>query len=433
MASRLTRRELLMMVGSIAVAAPVLEAKQRREPKRPAGLSRNDDLLLEDIQRTGCAFFWEQASPTTGQVKDRALAGGDDKRRMSSIAATGFGLAALCIADARGYRPRKEIVERVRVTLNWLLDKAQHQHGFFYHFFDMETGELARDTELSSIDTSILLCGVLTCRRYFRDREIERLATKIYERVEWPWMLNGGDTFSMGWRPGKGFLEARWDTYCELMMIYLLAVGSPSHPVAPDLWNNFKRTTIDYEGITYITTRAPLFIHQYSHAFYDFRHKHDQYANYFQNSVRATQAHKKFCLSLKQRFPDYSEDLWGITSSDSIHGYVAWGGPPEMGPIDGSVVPAAAAGSLPFLPGECLQVLRNIRIRFGDKAWKRYGYVDAFNPLNGWTDPDVIGIDVGISVLMAENLRSGMIWKTFMSNPECAQAMDRVGFKKDES
>jgi hypothetical protein len=185
---------------------------------------------------------------------------------------------------------------------------------------------------------------------------------------------------------------------------------------------------IDYEGLRYVSTRAPLFIHQYSHAFFDFRNQHDKYANYFENSVNATRAHKKFCLSLKARFPDYSEDLWGITSSDSAHGYVAWGGPPEMGPIDGSIVPSAAGGSLPFLPDECIDVLRAVRRRFGPKVWKRYGYADAFNPVNGWMDADVVGINVGIMVLMAENLRSGLIWKTFMANPEAQQAMEKVGF-----
>jgi hypothetical protein len=428
MRSGLTRRELLLLLGNAALAVPLLGSNAWSSDLRPPGMSRTDEELLDDIERTGFAFFWEQASSNTGQVKDRALAGGGDTRRMSSIAATGFGLATLCIADARGYRPSQQIRRRVRKTLKWLAEKARHQHGFFFHFFDMETGDPARNTEVSSIDTSILLCGVLTCRQHFRDPEIVDFATRIYERVEWPWMLNGGDTFSMGWRPATGFIATRWDTYSELMMLYLLAVGSPSHPIPANLWNNFKRPMIDYEGLRYVSTRAPLFIHQYSHAFFDFRNQHDKYANYFENSVNATRAHKKFCLSLKARFPDYSEDLWGITSSDSAHGYVAWGGPPEMGPIDGSIVPSAAGGSLPFLPDECIDVLRAVRRRFGPKVWKRYGYADAFNPVNGWMDADVVGINVGIMVLMAENLRSGLIWKTFMANPEAQQAMEKVGF-----
>lgn len=426
MGAALTRRELLRLAAGAALAVPLLGNEAWSRPS--AGLSRADEQLLDEIQRAGCAFFWEQASPATGQVKDRSLAGGNDQRRMASIAATGFGLASLCVADERHYRPSKEIRERVRVTLKWLLEKAQHNHGFFYHFFDMETGELARNTELSSIDTSILLCGVLTCRQHFRDHDIGELATRIYERVEWPWMLNGGETFAMGWRPNSGFIKTRWDTYSELMMLYLLAIGSPSHPMPAALWNNFTRPTIEYEGIKYISTRAPLFIHQYSHAFYDFRGKHDAYTDYFQNSVHATQAHKLFCLSLKDRFPDYRDDLWGITASDSAHGYVAWGGPPEMGPIDGSIVPSAAAGSLPFVPVDCIRVLRTVREKFGPSVWKRYGYVDAFNPLTGWADPDVIGINLGITVLMAENLRSGFVWDTFMKNVEARQAIEKVGF-----
>lgn len=425
----LTRRELLVLLGGAVLAGPSLA--QSRPARGIRGSSASDEKLLDDIERAGCSFFWEQASPTTGQVKDRALADGDDKRRMSSIAATGFGLAALCVAHRRQYIPAKQVVSRVQTTLNWLLERARQEHGFFYHFFDMESGELARNTELSSIDTAILLCGALTCRKYFRDREITAAATALYERVDWPWMLNGGDTFAMGWHPDSGFIRARWDTYSELIMLYLLAIGSPTHPVEPSVWDKLKRPVVDYEGLRYISTRAPLFIHQYSHAFYDLRNGHDRYADYFQNSVTATDAHKKFCLSLRDKFPDYADDLWGITSSDSAHGYVAWGGPPQMGPIDGTVVPCAAGGSLVFRPAECLRVLQTIRQKFGDKTWKRYGFIDAFNPLSGWADADVIGINVGITVLMSENLRSGLIWRSFMANAEAREAMRRVGFTSE--
>lgn len=172
---------------------------------------------------------------------------------------------------------------------------------------------------------------------------------------------------------------------------------------------------------------APLFIHQYSQAWFDFRNKQDAYANYFDNSVKATQAHKLFCLSLSGRFPDYSDSLWGITASDSAHGYVAWGGPPAEGPIDGTVAPAAAAGSVSFFPKDTLKVLQTMRKRY-PSSWKKYGFVDAFNPLTGWMNPDVIGIDLGISMLMAENARTGLVWQIFMKNPEARKAMKLVGF-----
>ncbi|MGB6693206.1 MAG: glucoamylase family protein, partial [Terracidiphilus sp.] len=322
--------------------------------------------------------------------------------------------------------PHAQIVERVCATLDWHLNKLPEVHGFFYHFNDIESGERVGKCELSSIDTALLLCGVLTARAYFTDAKIRSLAAQIYERVDWPWMLNGGEAFSMGWHPETGFLQSRWSRYCELMMIYLLAIGSPSHPVSPELWNSFSRPVVQYEGYSYISGKDPIFTHQFSHAWFDFRGRRDAYTNYFENSVIATRAHKAFCLS----YPNwYSNEYWGVSASDSEQGYVEWGGPPAIGPLDGTVVPSAAAGSLPFLPADCVGVLRAMRLKWGQRAWGRYGFTDAFHPAADWYDNDVLGIDQGISVLMAENLRTGFIWSTFMSNPECAQAMRLVRFK----
>ncbi len=387
-----------------------------------------DEIFLDDLERQACLYFWEQASPVTGQVLDRArndLGGARDPRRMSSIAATGFGLTALCIADHRGYLPHAQIVERVRTTLDRHLNKLPDVHGFFYHFNDIETGARRLDRSFRRSTLRLLLCGVLTARAYFDDAQIQTLARQIYERVDWPWMLNGGETFSMGWQPDAGFLKSRWSKYCELMMIYLLAIGSPTHPVAPSLWNNFTRPVIHYKDFSYISGDDPLFTHQYSQAWFDFRQKRDAYTDYFENSVIATRAHKAFCLSYPQW---YNEDYWGVSASDYVHGYTAWGGPPPQGPLDGTVVPCAAAGSLPFLPADCLRVLRAMRSKWGSWAWGRYGFADAFHPAANWYDPDVLGIDQGISVVMAENLRSGLVWNTFMRNAECTQAMHLAGF-----
>jgi hypothetical protein len=389
-----------------------------------------DDQLLEEIEKAGFLFFWEQADPATGQVKDRALAAGNDTRIVSSIAATGFGLTALCIGAQRGYQPSADITGRVRATLTFLLNQMQPQgqNGFFYHFVDMTTGTRASASEVSSIDTAILLCGVLVCREYFsQDVQIQNLATQIYSNVDFVWMLNGGTTLSMGWTPENGFLPYRWDSYSELMMLYLLAIASPTHAIAASSWAAWSRPTFTYQGMTYISSGAPLFTHQYSHAWFDFRNKKDAFADYFQNSTTATMAHRLFCLSLTPQFSDYSSDLWGISSSDSANGYKAWGGPPAMGPIDGTIVPGATAGSLPFVPAQTIHVLRWIRGHY-PQAWQRYGYVDAFNPLTGWYDADVIGIDVGISVLMAENQRTNFVWNTFMKNLEAQSAMQKAGF-----
>jgi hypothetical protein len=352
---------------------------------------------------------------------------------MASIAATGFGLASLCIADSRGYMDSAQIKERVRKTLDFIANKLPNEHGFYYHFIDMETGARWEKCELSSIDSSILLCGVLTARQHFDDQQIKDLATTIYERADWPWFQNGEKTLSMGWHPEKGFLEARWNHYCELMMIYLLGIGSPTHPLAPDTWDAWARPTIKYEGLEYVSGNDPIFTHQYSHAWYDFRNKRDKYTNYYDNSVTATKAHKLFCLSLRDKYPTYGEDLWGITASDFIGGYTAWGGPPAQGPIDGSVVPCATGGSLPFLFDDCIRVLRTIRGKYGDKAWNRYSFVDVFNPMTNWYNKDVLGIDIGITMLMAENQRTGFVWETFMKNPETQAAMQKVGFKEENS
>jgi hypothetical protein len=393
----------------------------------PVTLPPSDDAFLDQIQQAIFLYFWEQASPTTGLVKDRALAAGDDSSTVASIAATGFGLTALCIGASRGYGDATQIQTRVTNALTFLLNQFANVNGFFYHFVDMNTGERVWSSEVSSIDTSILLCGVLTCRQYFQDAQIQSLASQIYDRVNWPWMLNGGPTFSMGWTPENGFITTRYDTYCELMMLYLLAIGSTTNPVPASAWNAFSRPIFTYQGLTYITNlSAPLFIHQYSHAWFDFRNKSDQYTNYFNNSVTATQAHILFCQSLQSQFNDYQQNVWGITASDSVNGYVVWGGPPSMGPIDGSIVPCAAGGSLPFLSSDCIAVLRNIRTLY-PLVWQRYGFLDAFNPLTGWNDSDVLGIDAGITMLMAENQRTGFVWNTFMANPEAQNAFAAVG------
>jgi hypothetical protein len=418
-----------LLASPLATFARGKQAKQSVVEPAGAPYEGTDEQLLDEIQRAAFHFFWSEASQNTGQAKDRALANGNDSRLMSSIAATGFGLTSLCIGDRRGYGKPAEIRERVRKTLRFLASDLPNEHGFFFHFIHMETGKRWEKCELSSIDTSLLLCGVLTARQYFSDPEIKDLATKVYERVDWPWMLNGGPTFSMGWLPESGFLNARWEHYCELMMIYLLAIGSPTHPAPPSSWNAWTRPKIKYQGIEYISGNDPIFTHQYSQAWFDFRKKRDSYTDYFENSVKATKAHKLFCLSLRDRFPDYSESLWGISASDYVKGYTAWGGPPPQGPIDGSIVPCATGGSLPFLFDDCMQVLRNLRGRYKDKVWRKYGFIDAFNPLTGWYDADVLGIDLGITMLMAENQRTGFVWEQFMKNAEAQTAMQKVGFR----
>jgi hypothetical protein len=424
----LSRRDFLWQLAASSIASPYAAAGLPQPS--PATLSKADELLLDEICHTAFQYFWEAASPYTGLVKDRSRADGLDPRTVGSIAATGFGLTALCIGAQNGYEKRSKIEQRVLKTLEYLQGPALREKGFFYHFIDIHSGQRVWNSEVSSIDTALLLGGVLTCREFFQSDQISQLANQIYQRIDFAWLLNGGDTLSHGWRPETGFIKWRWDSYSELMLLYLLAIGSPSHAIKPSAWDAWKRPIHRYFGEEYISADAPLFIHQYSHAWVDFRGRRDKHADYFQNSIKATRAHVKFCLSLAGKFPKYSEKMWGITASDSARGYVVWGGPPPLGPIDGSVVPSAPAGSLPFLPESCLAVLRNIRENYGKRCWKRYGFVDAFNPNNDWTNPDVIGINVGISMLMAANLKSQFVWRNFMKSAEIVNAMKRVGFSQ---
>ena len=290
----------------------------------------------------------------------------------------------------------------------FLLETCPHEHGFLYHFIDIDSGKRLFNSELSSIDTAILLCGVLICRQYFAgNARIAALATTFYRRIDWEWMLNGGTALSMGWLPDQGFLQYRWDIYAELMTMYLMAIGSPTHPIPPATWDSLQRPVINFGGIEYISGVAPLFIHQYAHAWCDYRDQRDRHANYFSNSIAATRAHQLFCIGLGQKYPWIDQDMWGISASDSRRGYRVWGGPPAMGELDGTIVPSATAGSLPFLPAETSHVLLNLRKQMGGKTWTRYGFVDAFHPKSGWIAEDVLGINQGISLLMAENLRTG--------------------------
>ena len=435
---RVNRRNFLKRAAATAVAVPFAHSLMAADPipakKLQPVFSPQDDQLLEDLERAIFSYFWEQVGEHTGLVKDRCNArkAATDTSTVASIAATGFGLTAICIAEKRGYISRSEARQRVISTLEFLTAKLPHHRGFFYHWADINTGERVWDSEVSSIDTAILLCGILTCRTHFRDTDITLLGHGITNRVEWTWLSEDTSLLPHGWRPEMGFLPYRWDYYSEMMMMYLLGLGSPTYPLRAETWDAWKRTIFDYEGIRYIGSFAPLFVHQYSQAWFDFRGKRDRYADYFQNSVIATEVHRRFCIELGKRFPDYSADLWGITASDSAMGYVIWGGPPATGPIDGTIAPAAAGGSLPFLPQETIRVLRTIHDRYSN-ANSRYGFVDAFNPRRNWYDTDVVGIDAGITMLMAENARTGYVWEIFMQNPEAQRGMDRAGFKSYKS
>jgi hypothetical protein len=398
----------------------------------PAG-----EAFLEDLQKRSFQYFWEQADSQTGLVPDRARSDAsaldENHQNVGSIAATGFGLTSLCIAAERRWIDSTSAKERTRSTLRFFAERAFQQRGWFYHWIDTKTGERRWKSEVSSIDTALLLAGILTVRQCFaNDPEIAQLATRIYRRVDFRWMLNGHPLLlSHGWKPETGFLRPRWDTYSEDTILYLLAIGSPTYSITPRSWHALWKDRYRYEGHSYFTTiGVPLFMHQYSHAWVDFRRRRETQGDridYFENSVQATLAHRAFCINLGHAFPGYGPDVWGITASDSAKGYLAWGGPPLDPAIDGTVVPSAAGGSLMFTPELSLRALRTMREKYGDKIYGRYGFVDAFNPNNGWVDTDVIGINHGIILLSAENARTGNVWRLFMKNAEIPLAMRRVG------
>jgi hypothetical protein len=387
--------------------------------------------LLDEIERRACTYFLENAHPVTGLVLDRARTAGNEDRRVASIAATGFGLSALCIAHRKGMISEADAKKRVESTLDFFANKAFHQRGFYFHFIDWQTGRRAFHSEVSSIDTAWLLCGILQARQHFGGGRIQRLTREILDRVDWRWMCAGGETLCHGWTPEKEFLPYRWDQYSELLAMYLLALGSNTHSIPVSSWDAWERPrNILNDGGFLIQSPAPLFVHQYSHAWMDFRNVQDGYADYFHNSKLATLAHRSFCLGMRDRFPWFGDDMWGITASDSKYGYLDWGGPltKANSRIDGTLVPCAAGGSLVFLPDECSRVLETMLSRYGKQVWTRYGFVDAFQPEMKWQSADVIGIDLGIMLLMAENMQTGSVWQEMMSAPEITRGFKAAGF-----
>ena len=427
--------------GSVTAQLARRAIKTREAISSQPHLSAADDAFVEGLSKRTFRYFREQADPQTGLVHDRARADNsamdENHRDVASIAATGFGLTALCIAAEHSWIDGGEARNRVRRTLRFFAYRATQEHGWFYHWMDARTGARRWNSEVSSIDTALLLGGILTARgRFSNDREIVRLATLIYERVDFQWMLNKHPLLlSHGWKPETGFLKPRWDTYSEDTILYLLAIGSRAHSISPRAWLALERTVYSYGGYTYVTAPGvPLFMHQYAHAWIDYRNRRDSIGkartNYFVNSIAATRAHRIFCINLASEFPGYGANVWGITASDSINGYVAWGGPPRDPAIDGTVVPCAAGGSLMFTPDISIAALREMREKFGARVYGRYGFVDAFNPTSNWTNTDVIGIDAGITLLSAENARTGNVWRWFMRNREINKAMRLVKLRR---
>ena len=401
----------------------------------------NDTTFLDQVQRASFDFFWNEANPDNGLIKDNSRTDSP-----CSIASVGFGLTAICVGIDHQWITREAGRQRVLTTLNtfWTKPQGRDAQGFigykglFYHFLDMNTALRTWNCELSSIDTALLLAGILYARQYFSENQtdenqIRALADSIYYRVDWQWMRNFQPNITLGWFPETGFINAWWRGYNEAMIMNILALGSPTHPAPTSIWSAWTsgyswQTHYSYSYVNF----PPLFGHQYSHCWIDFRTIQDAYMKnkgitYFENSRRATLAQRAYCIANPGKFKGYGENVWGITASDGYNGYRARGAPPAEND-DGTISPTAPGGSIPFAPEVCISALKYMYDTYRLSLWTKYGFCDAFNLTVNWWSPIVIGIDQGPFVLMIENYFNGKVWDTFMQNPDIQRGLERAGF-----
>lgn len=382
-------------------------------------LELDDDALVEAVARKTFSYLWNEANPANGLIRDRST-----KDSPCSIAAVGFGLSAIPVGIERGWITRDEGYERTLTTLKTFANGGvEGKNGFYYHFVDMSEGCRFGDCEISSIDTALFLAGALTAGQYFAGTEVEALANKVYEAADWQWMMNEGDTLSMGWKPEIGFLSARWNSFNEGLLAYVLAIGSPTYPIPASAWDCiFRPVNENYISLPQET----LFVYQYPAAWVDFRNKEDSYANYFNNAATATRMNRLFAVLRRFNYSTYDMDIWGLSACDGPAGYKAYGA--SEGNHDGTVAPYASIASMPFTPGLSVAAIRAMLQREGGLIWGDYGFVSGFNVDQNWYSGQHVGIDQGIIVLMLENYRSELIWQHFMAHPAIAGAMDRIGF-----
>ena len=481
-----------VLAAVLAVAACAPPATVAPAPARPAlpaaasggvaaALTAEDEVFLDTLQHRTFRWFWETTDPETGLVPDRY-----PTRTFSSIAAIGFGLPAYGIGAERGFVTRAEAAERTLATLRYLYTRPQGpeqvgvagHRGYFYHFLEYDDGTRFRNTELSTIDTALLMAGVLFSREFFDrggadETAIRAYADSLYQRVEWPWHRDADETrLTMGWDPEVGYGRAVWRGYNEGMILYLLGLGSPTHALDEEVWPTWTSTYEweDFYGYEHVNF-TPLFGHQYSHLFVDFRGIQDEWMraksaelgapyDYFENSRRATLSQKAYAQDNPFGWDGYGGDVWGLTASDGpangtyefkdeerrFRTYWARGASADHVNDDGTIAPTAVGGSLPFAPEIALPALREMAARYPGTLWTDdYGFRDAFNPsftfldaeikLNsevtdaGWFDHDYLGIDQGPILIMAENLRTGLVWETLKRSPYLVRGLERAGFR----
>lgn len=459
----------LLLAGACRTAAP----PGVEEPPLPTTAELAAEAFLDTLQHRTFTFFWETTPPGNGLTPDRW-----PTPSFSSIAAVGFALTAYLVGVERGWIARAEAADRTLATLVFFwrsphgpeATEVTGHKGFFYHFLDMETGHRFEEVELSTIDTTLLLSGILSAQVYFdgpdvREARIRALADSIYHRVDWPWAQVRRPSVSMGWRPERGFVPADWEGYNEAMILLILALGSPTHPVGPEAWHEWTSTYRwdEFYGQEHVGF-APLFGHQYSHVWIDFRGIQDSVMrlhgiDYFENSRRATIAQREYAIDNPNGWQGYGPDVWGLTASDGpadtmvvvdgverrFHTYWARGAGPSDIRDDGTIAPTAAGGSVPFAPEIAIPALLEMRRRHGDHLFGEYGFRDAFNitfddagipPRKGevvagagWFDDDYLGIDQGPILLMIENHRTGFVWELMKESPYIVAGLCRAGFE----
>ena len=400
-----------------------------------------EDAFLDLVQRRAFAYFWQEANPNNGLIRDRSR-----PESPASIAAVGFGLSALTVGIDRGWISREEGRTRILRTLEFFWNAPQNPNpdatgyqGFFYHFLDMQSGRRVWQSELSTIDTALLMAGVLHVRQYFDGQELEEvriraLADSLYRRVRWRWFAPRMPLLALGWTPETGFLLYDWRGYNEAMILYLLALGAPADSLPAEAWQAWTQTYrwATHYGYSFVEF-PPLFGHQYSHVWIDFRGIQDAYMrekgiDYFENSRRATLAQQAYHRANPNRYPNYGADEWGLTASDVPGGYLARGAPPPQND-EGTLAPTAPAGSIPFTPEVSVWTLRTLYRRYRNRLWGPYGFRDAYNVQQNWFATDYLGIDQGPIVLMIENFRTGAIWRRMMTHEAVVQGLARAGFR----
>ena len=396
----------------------------------------SDRLLIEEVQRRAFSFFWEKAHPATGLINDRASNFGDDDFTVASIAATGYGLAALPIGVANQWLTRLEAAERARTTLRFLLTMP-HQRGWMCRFVDKRNGARAWGSEYSSQDTALLLWGAIVCAQFFAGEpstiDIYSYCDLLYRRIDWCWMLTNSGAqpekrvLSHGWTPENGFIEYNYDSYSEAILLTLLGLGAPAEPLPEVAWSAIRRKKQTYRDLELLEA-GPIFIHQMPIGFFNFANQRDVLGyDYWVSSTNATKMHKQYCIDHSESRKTYADGYWGLNASDGPSGYMAYGAPD--GPEDGTVSPTGAICSITFTPEAATAIARALYEKLGPQLWGQYGFVNAFNIDHSWYDPHVIGIDLGMVLLAIENYRTGFVWDLTNRHYATPRALRAAGFR----